>query len=239
MKIMVFEGGMGISRFFANLDVVRKMRIRSVNRVDSILQAEQMLNRVNPDFIIIESVRPESIRKWLESLTARQFNFVLVSQTPLNSERLHQLGARDFMSSEGKFREFEQLLDRMYEHFSRPSRSDDGAEDRQDALLLWEIDKRRLIEIGQILKIKSDGSYSEIYLKGEKMFCSSRNLGSFEDLLSNRQFMRIHHSCLINLRYVQFYKPGMRAFVSLSDNGGIEYVSKSKKREFLNRFQSV
>lgn len=237
MEIMIFEAGMDVSRFFDHLDVVWKQRIHSVNRVDSILLAEQSLNCSNPDFLIIESNRPQSIRKWLESLSSRQIDFVLVSQVPMDMDSILKLGARDFLCTDCKFRDFEKMLNRMYIHLKGTDSFIDGRKALvSDALLLWEIDKRRPIEIEQILKIKSDGSYSEIYLKGEKMFCSSKNLGLFENLLRERQFMRIHHSCLVNLRHVQYYKPGMRAFVALSDNGGIEYVSKSKKREFLNRF---
>jgi ActR/RegA family two-component response regulator len=106
-----------------------------------------------------------------------------------------------------------------------------------DLIVVWDKDRILPIDIEKIVKIKSSGAYSEIYLDSDKHYVSAKNLGTFEDILKHRQFVRIHRSCLVNIDHVKYYNPGARAFVTLSDSK-IEYVSKRKKRDLLKYFNA-
>lgn len=106
-----------------------------------------------------------------------------------------------------------------------------------DIIVVWDKDRIRPVEIGEIVKIKSSGAYSEIFLDNEKHYVSAKNLGFFEEALKQRNFIRIHHSCMVNLEHIKYYNPGARAYVTLSDSK-IEYVSKRKKKDLLKYFNA-
>jgi two-component system LytT family response regulator len=106
-----------------------------------------------------------------------------------------------------------------------------------NVLLVWENEKLRSIEIENVVKIKSDRNYSSIFLVNGKEILTSKNLGTYEDLLAEKGFFRIHKSCLINIQHFVSYRPGVVAMVELTNNQ-FETISRRKKEElmeFLNQ----
>lgn len=106
-----------------------------------------------------------------------------------------------------------------------------------DIIVVWDKDRILPIDVGEIVKIKSSGAYSDIYLENDKHYVSAKNLGVFEEILKQRNFVRIHRSCLVNLGHIKYYNPGVKAYVTLSDSK-IEYVSKRKKKDLLKFFNA-
>jgi two-component system LytT family response regulator len=92
-----------------------------------------------------------------------------------------------------------------------------------------------LISIQDILWCKSDGMYTTFYLLNKSKVISSRNLGTFEDQLTQNNFFRIHHSIMINMRWVKQYVKGKGGSVVLADGVKLQ-VSQRRKAEFMNRF---
>lgn len=90
------------------------------------------------------------------------------------------------------------------------------------------------IKVLDILYCKASGNYTEIFMKDGKKHLVSRQLKEYDDLLSEHNFFRIHHSSLINLNYVQNYIKGDGGYVVMSDNASLD-VSRRKKEVFLER----
>jgi two-component system, LytTR family, response regulator len=64
----------------------------------------------------------------------------------------------------------------------------------------------KFLEVNDIVYIKAEGAYSEIILKDDSKFLISKNLKHFEDVLSsNKTFVRVHKSYLVNSKYVTEY----------------------------------
>jgi len=91
------------------------------------------------------------------------------------------------------------------------------------------------IDLQDILWCRSEGMYTVFYLCDKSKIISSRNLGMFEDLLNQNNFFRIHHSVIINMRWIKRYVKGKGGCVVLADGMKLE-VSQRKKSEFINKF---
>jgi len=91
------------------------------------------------------------------------------------------------------------------------------------------------ISLHDILWCKSDGMYTTFYLADKSKIISSRNLGMFEDQLSQNNFFRIHHSVMINMRWVKQYVKGKGGSVVLTDGVKLQ-VSQRRKAEFMEKF---
>lgn len=86
----------------------------------------------------------------------------------------------------------------------------------------------------EILYAQANGNYCALFLLDGKKTLVSQSLGEVEGLVSQAIFCRIHHSHLINLRYLERYNSGEGGTVILSD--GMELaVSKGKKSAFLKK----
>lgn len=121
-------------------------------------------------------------------------------------------------------------------YFSMSLFGEYNSQDINQRIMVWDKYKWMALRISDILKIKSDGSYSQIFLKNEKVIFTCKGIGYFEEQLKGKNFVRIHNRCLINSSHISYYRPGAKAFVELSDSE-IEYVSKSKKKILLQHFQ--
>ncbi|MEO7264092.1 MAG: LytTR family DNA-binding domain-containing protein [Ferruginibacter sp.] len=88
------------------------------------------------------------------------------------------------------------------------------------------------IKVNDIIYLGASNNYTNIYLTNGKKFLVSRTLKDFEDLLPAENFLRIHHSSIVNKLFVDKYIRGDGGQVQMS-NGNLLDVSKRKKTEFL------
>jgi two-component system LytT family response regulator len=84
----------------------------------------------------------------------------------------------------------------------------------------------------EIIRCEASGSYSNIYLNTGKKIVVSMLLRQFEEMLSPSQFLRIHNSHIINVRFVLQYLKGRGGTVLMQDGTKVE-VAASKKNDFL------
>jgi two-component system, LytTR family, response regulator len=91
------------------------------------------------------------------------------------------------------------------------------------------------IPLNQIISLAADGSYTSISLTGKNKILSTRHLKEYENLLPQSEFIRVHHSYIINLEHVKHYHRGEGGSVIMDDGSEI-MISKRKKKDFLDRF---
>ena len=94
-----------------------------------------------------------------------------------------------------------------------------------------------VINTSDILYVKADDNYTEIYLNTNKKKLVSKTLKYFEDALNDTNFARVHKSYLVNVNEIVKYVKGKGGSVVLS-NGKEIMVSASKKSELLSYFKS-
>ncbi len=92
-----------------------------------------------------------------------------------------------------------------------------------------------VVEVKDIVRCEADDNYTHIYLAGGPKLLVSRTLKEFEEMLHDKDFLRIHQSHLINAAHVQRYIKGRGGYVKMSDDSIIE-VSRRKKDELMHRF---
>ncbi|MDX9750055.1 MAG: LytTR family DNA-binding domain-containing protein [Flavobacteriales bacterium] len=99
-------------------------------------------------------------------------------------------------------------------------------------------DGLEMVEVGSILRCESDGNYTHVHVKGGKPLLIARTLKEFEDLLTGRGFIRVHHAHLINVRHVRRYVRGEGGEV-IMDDGTSVMVSRRKKRELMDGLERL
>ena len=90
-----------------------------------------------------------------------------------------------------------------------------------------------LVNIGNIIRCRSDGSYTDVHLVGGECLTISRNLKQVEESLSSVSFYRVHNSHLVNLTHVQRFVRQDGGTLVMSDGSEVT-VSRSRKDEVMN-----
>ncbi len=105
------------------------------------------------------------------------------------------------------------------------------APDRRIALPV--ADGLEMVDTGDITYCESDSNYTVVHQKDKKRLVISRTLKEFEDILDPTQFVRVHHSYLINVKHVKKYIRGEGGEVIMSDGTNVA-VSRRKKQELMD-----
>ena len=92
------------------------------------------------------------------------------------------------------------------------------------------------VKLTDIMYCESCGNYTNFYLCDDKKIMVSRQLGEYEKLLPETNFIRIHDKYIINLSYIKEYIKGSGGDVVL-ENGKELPVATRRKEEFLSRFE--
>ena len=94
-----------------------------------------------------------------------------------------------------------------------------------------------MLSVDTIIYCTASSNYTLLSLKEGGDLLVSRTLKEIEEMLSDYFFLRIHHSCLVNLAEVKRYKRGEGGSLLMS-NGSVVDVSRSRKEVLLKMLQT-
>jgi two-component system, LytTR family, response regulator len=92
------------------------------------------------------------------------------------------------------------------------------------------------VKLTDIMYCESSGNYTSFFLNDDKKIMVSRQLGEYERLLPEVNFIRIHDKYIINLTYIKEYIKGSGGEVILENDKEIP-VATRRKEDFMARFE--
>jgi two-component system LytT family response regulator len=95
-----------------------------------------------------------------------------------------------------------------------------------------------VVRVNEIIRLESDGAYTQFFFLDGKKVLVSKNLKEFEDILSEYGFFRIHQSHLVNTEFLVRYQKGDGGFVIMKD-GSMPPVSVRKKELLINYLNNL
>jgi two-component system, LytTR family, response regulator len=94
-------------------------------------------------------------------------------------------------------------------------------------------DKVHMVNVSDIIRCESEGSYTIFHLKGKEQIIVTKNLKEYEILLEEYGFVRVHHSHLINFAYLKEFVKKDGGYVIMTDHSQVP-VSFRKKNHLLD-----
>ena len=93
------------------------------------------------------------------------------------------------------------------------------------------------IKISDIIHIKAMGGYSKIILKSGKTHTVSKVIKTYDNMLNEYEFFRVHQSHLINLRSVKTLNKGDHTIIL--ENGDEISIARNRKEDFLKAMDAM
>jgi two-component system LytT family response regulator len=90
-------------------------------------------------------------------------------------------------------------------------------------------------EIKNVIYCESDNNYTRIFTIDDKQYMVAKTLGDIQEVLEERNFLRIHRQYLINLNHIKKYVRGEGNYVIMSNNQSIP-VSRNQKEKLMEKF---
>ena len=94
----------------------------------------------------------------------------------------------------------------------------------------------RFINVRDIIRCQSDSNYTRFFLNNGHQVLVTRTLKESDEALSDMEFVLIHQSHPINIRYIDRYLKGDGGTIIMTDGSALE-LARRRKEEFLARMQ--
>jgi two-component system LytT family response regulator len=93
------------------------------------------------------------------------------------------------------------------------------------------------LDVDEIISLEADSNYTIIHKQDMQKSVVTRTLKDFEDILDNNQFVRIHKSHIVNLKYITEYSTTDGGIVKMTD-GNVWSVSRRQLDLFLQKMKT-
>ena len=93
------------------------------------------------------------------------------------------------------------------------------------------------LDVNEIVSLQADSNYTIIHKQDMQKNVITKTLKDFEDILDGNQFVRIHKSHIVNLKYVTEYSTADGGIVKMND-GNVWSISRRQLDLFLQKMKT-
>ena len=214
--------------------------VKVIGEASNIKEAYNLIVQTDPDLIFLDIEMPGGTGfDLLSKFDEINFEVIFVTAFDKYAIKAIKFSAMDYLLKPVDEEELVKAIKKVEENQNKKSNKErinnlvsnvKKTSDNQK-IGLTSSDGLEFIEIKTILRCEADGKYTSVFLHDGKKLLVSKNLKEFEDLLTDYNFFRIHHSHLVNLDYIKKYQSGRGGYVVMSDGSTIT-VSQRKKEDF-------
>jgi len=120
-------------------------------------------------------------------------------------------------------------LGHLREQFNSPTRT------LPDRIALPYQNGVTFVSLTDVLYCESDDNYTKFYLADGQHYLATKPLRDIQELLEERDFLRIHRQYLINLSHIKKFVKGEGNYVVMTNGQSIP-VSRTQKDRLMERF---
>ncbi len=213
-----------------------------VTTCNSPVKAIDIINNNKPDVVFLDIQMPEMDGfTMLEKLENRDFNLIFTTAHDEFALKAIKVSAIDYLLKPVDKDELLAAMDKIQE-----SKKGGLLEDKLQLLLnnLNENNENKinisadgkvyLLDKDDVVMLKSDKSYTTIYLKTEQQILVSKTLKEVEKKFQFPEFFRVHNSYLVNLNHVKEYLKGLGGELIMT-TGLTASISRNRKAELFKK----
>ncbi|MCF6180620.1 LytTR family DNA-binding domain-containing protein [Lutibacter sp.] len=213
----------------------------NITTCDSPIKAVDIINNDKPDVVFLDIQMPEMDGfSLIEALDFRDFNLIFTTAHDEFALKAIKVSAIDYLL---KPVDKDELLSAM----KKIKKTEKGSllenklqlllnnlNDNSDKINISADGKVYLLDKEDVIMLKSDKSYTTIFLKSEQQIVVSKTLKEVEKKFQFPEFFRVHNSYLINLNHVKEYLKGLGGELIMT-NGLTASISRNRKTELFNK----
>lgn len=225
-----------IERFCPELNIV--------GEAGSVETAISQIKELQPDLVFLDvELRPGTGFDILDHFNPVPFQVIFCTAFDHHALRAFKYAAVHYLCKPVDIKEIQEAVQRM-------TQPDDEFGQQvqllQDTMRMREINKIALprrdgfsfAEVDTIVYLKADGSYTHFHFEDGSKLLISKRMGHYEKMLDSVSFLRIHHSYLINLKFLSGFVNTKNGRVTMSNKEELP-ISRNRKVVLLERLQQL
>jgi two-component system LytT family response regulator len=201
------------------------------------------IRKCKPDIVFLDIEMPgHSGLELLDFFDEKEVSFSIIFTTAYHQYALQafKLSAIDYLLKPFSAEELSESLER-YKRKTPPTAEQLGhlkqqlSGEQTNKIAISTTQSVRFIPITQIIMLKADGAYTDIYLTDDSKLKSSKSLKHFEETLASfKDFYRCHKSYIINMQYLEEYVRSDGGYLRMTQNHTAS-VSNDKIDELMQK----
>lgn len=217
--------------------------VEVVAKASSVSTGYNAIRRTSPDLVFLDIQMPDGKGfDLLNKFESIDFKIIFITAYSEYAIKAFRFSAIDYLLKPVKIDELIDAVDRVRKAgrtglsaeivSSLMSNLREGSA-KQSTLIIPNIKGFDVLRVPDIIMCQADGYCTNFHIAGQRKVVSSKNLKHFNELLIDQNFLRVHHSYLVNLDHVTGYT---RQGEILLSEGLKAYLGDSYKNEFVKRF---
>lgn len=199
--------------------------------------AVSKINKLKPQLVLLDvELADGSGFDVLKAIGTINFEIIVITSHDRYAMQAVKYSALDYLIKPLKQLDLNTALRKVQRRFNdqEPRKASHGSTGFAQKLALPTFDGLLFVPADTIIRIESDGNYSDFHLTEKKKVLVTKSLKEYEKLLSPQGFIRVHHSHMINMNHLMKYVKGDGGYVIMSDMSKVD-VSRRKKESFMEQ----
>ena len=223
-------------------------QVEIIAEADSVKTGLEVLSKHKPDVIFLDIQMPDgSGFKLLEKIEKPDFDIIFTTAYDQYAIKAIRHSALDYLLKpvipdelqnavnkielKKQKETIEKNLEVLLNNIKTPSK-------KSSKIILSTAEKIHIIEIDNIIRCESDNYYTRFFFTNSKPILISKTLKENEELLSENNFLRIHKSHLVNMKYIKSFIRNDGGYIVMSDGSEIP-VSRRKREKVLEILRNI
>ena len=204
------------------------------------------MNSLKPELIFLDVMMPDgSGFDVLEKLGALKFEVIFTTATDKFAVKAIKYSALDYLLKPIDPEELKNAVGKVVARNKKVSNEDNlrsllenvkQNENQYAKITLPTGNAYEVVLVKDIIRCEANDNYTNVYLASGKKYLVSGTLKHYEELLPEKDFIRVHHSHLINMNHMLRFLKEDGGYAIMSDGSKVE-VSRRKKDEFLKKLK--
>ena len=217
--------------------------IRICGQAASVAKGRELIMNENPDVLLLDiELGDGNAFDLLAGLNKLNFQVIFITAYEQYAIQAIRHSAIDYILKPVDPQAFIQAIDkvkRMSDNMGLLSKQIKVLlENRSDfnRIALPTLEGFRFVNIDDIIHCKAESNYTWFHLKNNEKILVTKTLKEYDETLSEKYFVRVHQSHLINIKYVEKYIKGEGGTVVMADGTEV-IVSRRRKDQFLRKMK--
>jgi two-component system LytT family response regulator len=249
MKALIIEDEQKSREMLSEILKKYYPQIAILGLAKNVAEAVELIEKTKPNLLFLDISMPDGTGfDVLEKTLGHHFDIIFTTATDKHALKAIKYSACDYLLKPIDLDELREAINRVEKKhaIALPSMENlqfliqnlKRTDDNYNKISLPTGNAFEIIQIKDIIRCEADGSYTHFYLVGGKKLMVSASLKHYEDLLPEKDFIRIHHHNLVNMNHVIRFLKEDGGYAIMSDNSKLE-ISRRKKESFLERLNAV
>lgn len=246
LTALVIEDEFKLREIFIGLLKVHCPEINVIGDTGNITDGYNLIQDKKPDVVFLDIEMPQGNGfDLLSKFETIPFEVIFVSSYEQYAIRALKLSALDFILKPIVIEELLTLTDKIRRAIElkdsagkyRMLKENLKSPDADKQMMLNTRNRMESVKLSNIIYMKADLNYTEIFLFNKSRIVVSKTLKDFEEMLcdvDDSPFVRIHKSFIVNISFIKLVERGESCAIILKDETVLE-VSRRKKTSLIER----